>query len=276
MGLPWGGRIQCGPHRENYRCYMGWVPTTGAERISDTVVLFPPRKYTYDLPAPPTQEEVVQEAAKSLGDSLRTLAKNNPKYTHLYNFSGLQQMSDIINSAAKNASESKTQERKRVTPPKIPGGKRVGPNIIEDDSEDTAQQLRDKIKKKGKRDNRLENSNVERDKTYNRPLGRATHRYPTGNIIQQVHREKIKEERAQLDEPLTNENIPPFLLNAIIDDNTGDVDIKALIHGIEVLENKVNAIICPTTGNQLEYRHLIQDPATKAVCNPEMAKEVDR
>ena len=56
-----------------------------------------------------------------------------------------------------------------------------------------------------------------------------------------------------MDEPLTNENIPPFLINAIIDDNTREVDIKALIHGIEVLENKVNAITCPTTGKKLEY-----------------------
>ena len=73
---------------------------------------------------------------------------------------------------------------------------------------------------------------MERDKTYNRPLGRATYIYPARNIIQQVHKQQIKEEIAQLDEPLTNENIPPFLLNAIIYDNTGEVDIKALIHGI--------------------------------------------
>ena len=51
-----------GPEEKNYRCYTGWIPTTGAERISDTVVFFPPQKYTYDLSAPPTQEEVVQEA----------------------------------------------------------------------------------------------------------------------------------------------------------------------------------------------------------------------
>ena len=173
-----------GPAEKNYRCYTGWVPTTGAERISDTLVFFPPRKYTYDLPEPPTHEEVVQEAEKALGDSLRTLATNNPTYTHLSNFSGLQQMSDIINSAAKKALDSKSQESQRVTPPNIPGGQRVGPNIIEDDSEDTTQKLRDKIKEKGKRDNRPEKFNVERDKTYNRPLGRATHRYPTRNIIQ--------------------------------------------------------------------------------------------
>ena len=85
------------PAKKNYRCYTVCIPKTGAERISDTVLFFPPRKYTYDLPAPPTQEEVVQETAKDLGDSLRTLATNNPTYTHLSNFSGLQKMSDIIN-----------------------------------------------------------------------------------------------------------------------------------------------------------------------------------
>ena len=78
----WGFRgvegFSVGPIDKNYRCYMGWVPTTGEERISDTVVFFPPRKYTYDLPAPLTQEEVVQEAEKALGDSLRTLATENP------------------------------------------------------------------------------------------------------------------------------------------------------------------------------------------------------
>ena len=74
----------------------------------------------YGLPAPPTQEEVVQEAAKALGNSLRTLATNNPTYTHLSNFSGLQKMSELINSAAKKASDAKTQERQRMTPPSIP------------------------------------------------------------------------------------------------------------------------------------------------------------
>ena len=185
-----------GPAEENYRCYRGWIPTTGAERISDTVVFFPPRRYTYDIPAPPTQEEVLQEAAKALGDSHRTLATKNPTYTYLSNFSGLKQMSDIINSAAKTALDDKTQERQRATPPDIPGGQRVGPNIIEDDREDAAQQLIEKIREKRKRDDRPENSNVVRDKTYNRPLGRATHRYPTRNVIQQVHKQPTEETRA--------------------------------------------------------------------------------
>ena len=58
----------------------------------------------YDLPAPPTQGEVVQEAEEYLVNSIRTLATNNPTYTHLSNFSGLQQMSDIINSATNKKS----------------------------------------------------------------------------------------------------------------------------------------------------------------------------
>ena len=104
---------------------------------------------------------MAHEASKDLGDSLRTLATNNPTYTHLLNFSGLQQMLDIINSGAKKASERKSQESKRVIPPNIPGGKRVGPNSIEDDSEAATEQLRDKIKEKGKRYNRPGNFNVE-------------------------------------------------------------------------------------------------------------------
>ena len=69
---------------------------------------------------------------------------------------------------------------------------------------------------------------------------------------------------------------PPFLLNAIIKDDTGEEDIKSLVYGIEVLENKINAITLPKTGKQLEYWHLIQDPATKSVWNPAMSTEVDR
>ena len=115
-----------------------------------------------------------------------------------------------------------------------------------------------------------------RDKTYSRPLGRAMHIYPTRNVIHQVEKKQIIEKRTKMDEPLTKENIPPFLLNEIIDDNTGEVDIKALIHGIKVLETKVNSITCPKTGKKLDYRHLIQDLTTKTVWNPAMATEVDR
>ena len=50
----------------------------------------PPQRYTYDLPAPPTPEEVVQESARALGESLKQLATNNPVYTHMTTFLGLQ------------------------------------------------------------------------------------------------------------------------------------------------------------------------------------------
>ena len=43
-----------GTAEENYRSYSGLVTSTGAVRISDTVVFFPPQRYTYDIPAPPT------------------------------------------------------------------------------------------------------------------------------------------------------------------------------------------------------------------------------
>ena len=43
-----------------------------------------------------------------------------------------------------------------------------------------------------------------------------------------------------------------------------------------MLENKINAITFPTTGKQLDYRHLIQDPATKSVWNPAMSTDVKR
>ena len=48
QGPSWGVHevegCSIGPAEGNYRCYKGWVPATGSERISDTVVFFPPRK----------------------------------------------------------------------------------------------------------------------------------------------------------------------------------------------------------------------------------------
>ena len=71
-------------------------------------------------------------------------------------------------------------------------------------------------------------------------------------------------------------NIPPYLINAVIDDEEREVDIMALVHGIEVLEKQINAITCPETGKQLEFRHLIKNPVTKKIWNPAMSTEVDR
>ena len=74
--------------------------------------VFPPQRYTYDLPAPPTPEEAVQESERALGEILKQLATNNPVYTHLTNFSGLQQISDRVSSTTKKAAYAKTGENR--------------------------------------------------------------------------------------------------------------------------------------------------------------------
>ena len=60
-----------GPAKKNYRSYSGLVTSTGAVRISDTVVFSPLQRYTYDLPDSPTPEEVVQESSRALGELLK-------------------------------------------------------------------------------------------------------------------------------------------------------------------------------------------------------------
>ena len=130
-----------GPAEENYRSYSGLVTSTGAVRISDTVVFPPPQRYTYDIPAPLTPEEVVQESARALGESLKQLATNNPVYTHMTTFSGLQPISDMVNSATKKAIDAKTRGKQRVTPQNLPGRQRVRPHVIEDDKMEITNQV---------------------------------------------------------------------------------------------------------------------------------------
>ena len=41
------------------------------------------------------------------------------------------------------------------------------------------------------------------------------------------------------------------MINAMIDDEEGEVDLEAPIHGIQTLEheiNEINGVICPKTG----------------------------
>ena len=42
---------------------------------------------------------------------MKQLATNNPIYTQMTTFVGLQKLSDIVNSAAKKAAKAKTQEK---------------------------------------------------------------------------------------------------------------------------------------------------------------------
>ena len=60
------------------------------------------------------------------------------------------------------------------------------------------------INKKAAKDSKPENSNVVRDKTYNRPLERANHRYPTRNVMQQVKVEQSATKSENAEQQLQN------------------------------------------------------------------------
>ena len=122
---------------------------------------------------------------------MAALATNNPIYAQITTFAGLQQISDIVNSATtkaiaakKEAAAAKMREKQRVTPQDIPGEQRVGPHIIEDEPPDELDQVQKRIEESAKSAKRPKN--VVRDTTFNQPVGRAGHIYPTRNFIQPV------------------------------------------------------------------------------------------
>ena len=95
-----------------------------------------------------------------------------------------------------------------------------------------------------------------RDRTFNQPVERHTHRYPTRNLIQPVQTMGLelpdKRHGTLIGQPeespvttMPHTNMPPFLINAIIYDEDGKIDLQALIHGVKTLENQVNAVTCP-------------------------------
>ena len=102
----------------------------------------------------------MKESARALGESLKKLGTKSPVYTHLKTFSGLQQISDMVNSATRKAADAKTREKQRVTPPDLPGRQRVGPHVIEDNTPELTDHVEDMIKNKGRKDARKENANV--------------------------------------------------------------------------------------------------------------------
>lgn len=104
-------------------------------------------------------------------------------------------------------------------------------------------------------------NNLMQDSTFNRPITAAQHCCNTRSTIQNVQEDtyKLPEEMQEIDLLKTLS----FLINTIIDNANSEVDLSMLVCGIETLENKVNAITCPTTGKHLEFRHLIKDPKTK-------------
>ena len=65
------------------------------------------------------------------------------------------------------------------------------------------------------------------------------------------HGTQIGQPKESPETTMAHTDMPPFLINAIIDDEDGELDSQALIHGVETLENQLNAVTCPKTGIQL-------------------------
>ena len=99
------------------------------------------------------------------------------------------------------------------------------------------------IQNKDRKDARKENSNFLRDKTFNQPVERHAHRYPTRNLIQPLQAMRLelplKRQGTLIGQPeespettMAHTDMPPFLINAIINDEDGELDLQALIHGV--------------------------------------------
>ena len=120
--------------------------------------------------------------------------------------------------------------------------------------------------------------NVVLGRTFNQPVGQPTHRYPTRTLIQPLRVLELvpPPQQPEMDPGIKMEDgsMPSFLINATIDNKEGEIDLKALIHGIEVLEKQINAMTCPKMGGELEFRHLIADPVAQKVWDPAILAEV--
>ena len=139
--------------------------------------------------------ETLIEAAKKLGEALTQAACNNPVYPTLTAFSGLQQLADIMNKA------DDTMESPRVEKPKTNEGTplRVG----EAPPDPAPLRVRDPI--------------------YGKTLQPTTHRYPTrARALNMLLYGKPEPPAPPPD------GLPAYLLNAIINEETGEVRADAL------------------------------------------------
>ncbi|KAL7534092.1 hypothetical protein ACHAWF_004719 [Thalassiosira exigua] len=179
-----------GPAPEHYRCTTCWIPTTGADQISDTSMIFPPTHMT--LPSLPTPEETVNEAARELGRVLQQMATDNPVYAHLGTYAGLKQLSDIVHPATTRtkAQRVEQEELQRVsTEQNSPARACPNAHVIPFDDDEVAPPQRvppeDEPRLAPRPARQL------RDTLYNKPILPSTHRYPTRhkalNILLQQH-----------------------------------------------------------------------------------------
>ena len=56
--------------------------------------------------------------------------------------------------------------------------------------------------------------------------------------------------------------LPPYYVNAILDETTGEVNIPVIV---DTKTNQINTIIDPVTGEQKEFHHLMKNQSTKVV-----------
>ena len=119
-----------------------------------------------------------------------------------------------------------------------------------------------------------------RDPVFGKPIRPTTHRYPTrAKALNLLLSQGIPAHFNQ-HSPTANAstgNLPPYLINAIIDDIAGQVDLEALLHGTPQLNTlETNAVIDPVIGMKRDYRHLITDERTKVIWDHAMGTEVER
>ncbi|KAL7526819.1 hypothetical protein ACHAWF_001922 [Thalassiosira exigua] len=179
-----------GPAPEHYRCTTCWIPSTGTERISDTIMMFHPTHMT--LPSLPTQEETVNEAARELGRALQQMATNNPAYSHLGTYAGLKKLTDIVHSVTTQAKAQRVEkEQLQRVSTEQPSPERAHPNAhaIPFDNDEVAQPQR--VPYEGEPRPAPRPTRQLHDPVYNKPILPSTHRYPTRrkalNILLQQH-----------------------------------------------------------------------------------------
>ncbi|KAL7550665.1 hypothetical protein ACHAWF_013884 [Thalassiosira exigua] len=220
-------RFAIAPAPEHYRCTTCWIPSTGGERKSDTIT-FPPPKDAM-IPSLPTPEETVNEAEHELGKALQQMATNNPLYSHLGTFDGLKQLTDIVCQATPNVQAQRVTkepvpvQRASEQARETPTSNNQPQAILFDDNElDQPQRVGDEDPIP------LPTRPIPRtlcDPLFNRPILPSTHCYPTRrkalNILlqQQGIQPPPKPATPPPDTPIPN--LPPYFINAILDDATG-------------------------------------------------------
>ncbi|KAL7529987.1 hypothetical protein ACHAWF_003197 [Thalassiosira exigua] len=243
------------PAPEHYRCITCWIPSTGGERKSDTVMFFPPKDAM--IPSLPTPEETVNEAARELGKALQQMATTNPLYSHLGTFAGLKQLTGIVRQATPNA-QAQRVAKETVPVQRLSEQARDAPQAnaqpqaipFEDDEIDQHQRVGDDDPIPAPR---KPSTRTLRDPLFNRPTLPSTHRYPIRhkalNILLQQKGIQLPPKPATPQPATSIPNLLPYFINAILDDATGEINLEAILYDAAPCGDiQLNVVIDPKTG----------------------------